>query len=88
MDLFLCIKRILFIATDAFNGHDWLTRYRIIKGICNGLKYLHQELKPPMYHLDLKPANVLLGENMLPKMTDFGLSRLFGEEQTRITKVQ
>uniref|UniRef100_A0ACD5V7H0 Uncharacterized protein n=1 Tax=Avena sativa TaxID=4498 RepID=A0ACD5V7H0_AVESA len=71
--------------SDEYNGHDWCTRYRIIKGICDGLKYLHHELKPPMYHLDLKPANVLLDENMVPKLADFGLSRLFGEEQTKIT---
>ncbi|CAL5090456.1 unnamed protein product [Urochloa decumbens] len=72
--------------SDEYHGLDWHTRYAIIKGICMGLKYLHEELKPPIYHLDLKPANVLLDENMVPKIADFGLSRLFGEEQTRITK--
>ena len=68
--------KILLISTDEYNGHDWRIRYGIIKGICNGLKYLH-ELKPSMYHLDLKPANVLLDKNMVPKIADFGLSRLF-----------
>jgi serine/threonine protein kinase len=72
--------------TDEYDGLDWHTRYAIIKGICMGLKYLHEELKPPIYHLDLKPANVLLDEKMVPKIADFGLSRLFGEEQTLITK--
>ncbi|RLN33570.1 hypothetical protein C2845_PM03G28660 [Panicum miliaceum] len=72
--------------SDEHYGLDWHTRYAIIKGICMGLKYLHEELNPPIYHLDLKPANVLLDEKMVPKIADFGLSRLFGEEQTRITK--
>ncbi|XP_048554084.1 cysteine-rich receptor-like protein kinase 26 [Triticum urartu] len=71
--------------SDESNGHDWHTRYSIIKGICHGLKYLHVELKPPIFHLDLKPANILLDENMVPKIADFGLSRLLGEEQTQIT---
>jgi len=71
---------------DEFTGHDWRTRYSIIKGICEGLKYLHEELQSPMYHLDVKPANVLLDENMVPKLADFGLSRLFGGEKTQVTK--
>ncbi|VAH40198.1 unnamed protein product [Triticum turgidum subsp. durum] len=70
--------------SDESSGHDWHTRYAIIKGICKGLKYLHEELEPPMIHSDLKPANVLLDENCMPKIGDFGLSRLM-EEQTRIT---
>nr|XP_051205713.1 cysteine-rich receptor-like protein kinase 44 [Lolium perenne]XP_051205714.1 cysteine-rich receptor-like protein kinase 44 [Lolium perenne]XP_051205715.1 cysteine-rich receptor-like protein kinase 44 [Lolium perenne] len=70
---------------DEFNDRNWCTRYAIIKGICEGLEYLHEKLKPPMYHLDLKPANILLDENMSAKIADFGVSRLFLEEKTRKT---
>ncbi|CAO2147857.1 unnamed protein product [Urochloa humidicola] len=70
---------------DESSGHSWHTRYSIIKGICKGLKYLHEELQHPLYHLDLKPANILLDENMNPKIADFGLSKLFGDERTRIS---
>ncbi|KAM3345571.1 hypothetical protein ACQJBY_020204 [Aegilops geniculata] len=75
-----------FCIADESTGHDWSTRYAIIKGICQGLKYLHEELVPPMWHLDLKPGNILLDENMVPKIADFGLSRLFGGEYTQMTK--
>ncbi|XP_037488269.1 cysteine-rich receptor-like protein kinase 26 isoform X2 [Triticum dicoccoides] len=71
---------------DECNGLDWQTRYRIIKGACQGLKYLHEDLEKPFYHLDLKPDNILLDENMVPKLADFGLSKLFGEEKTRTTQ--
>ncbi|XP_047091678.1 cysteine-rich receptor-like protein kinase 36 [Lolium rigidum] len=58
----------------------WHTRFKIIKGICNGLLFLH---RIPIIHMDLKPENILLDHNMTPKIADFGLSRLFGQEQTR-----
>ncbi|XBI59276.1 hypothetical protein VPH35_040377 [Triticum aestivum] len=40
--------------SDKCNGLDWQTRYKIIKGTCEGLKYLHEGLDKPFYHLDLK----------------------------------
>lgn len=39
-----------------------------------------------IYHLDLKPENILLDENMMPKLADFGLSRLVDNEHTRATE--
>ncbi|KAF7012143.1 hypothetical protein CFC21_026365 [Triticum aestivum] len=72
--------------SDECDRYNWLEGYRMIKGICQGLNYLHNELNPPIYHLDLKPANVLLDKNMVPRIADFGMSRLFGDEQTRATQ--
>jgi len=72
--------------TDECDRYDWHTGYGIIKGICQGLKYLHHELDPPIYHLDLKPANVLLDENMVPRIADFGMARLCGDEHMRAGK--
>ena len=71
------------IIADASSGLDWDTRYKIIRGICDGLHYLHEEWQAgtPIIHRDLKPANILLDDNMVPKIADFGLSRLFGELQ-------
>ena len=63
-------------------GLDWSSRFKIIKGICEGLKYLHGV---GVTHLDLKPDNILLDEEMVPKIADFGLSRLVGEENTKMT---
>ncbi|CAM0958828.1 unnamed protein product [Alopecurus aequalis] len=71
--------------TDECAGLDWLTRYNIIKGTCNGLKHLHEGSGQPVYHLDLKPDNILLDKNMVPKLADFGLSRLLCDIQTVTT---
>ncbi|XP_066334987.1 uncharacterized protein [Miscanthus floridulus] len=70
--------------SDECHGLDWHTRYNIIKGSCEGLKYLHMGLKNPIHHLDLKPDNILLDGNMVPKLADFGLSKIL--EQTRSTE--
>jgi len=60
-------------------GHnmDWPTRKNICIGIANGLKYLHQDVHPPIVHRDIKPANILLDKNLNAKIADFGLARLF-----------
>ncbi|KAI4974231.1 hypothetical protein ZWY2020_047511 [Hordeum vulgare] len=66
---------------------DWDKCYKIIKEICEGLHYLHN-LDAPILHMDLKPANVLLDKDMVAKLCDFGLSRLFHSMQTYITESQ
>ncbi|XP_037438896.1 putative receptor-like protein kinase At4g00960 [Triticum dicoccoides] len=64
---------------------DWQTCYKIIKGVCQGLNYLHNGHIDSIYHLDLKPANILLGNNMIPKIGDFGISRIFPSTKTVTT---
>ncbi|CAL4979922.1 unnamed protein product [Urochloa decumbens] len=60
---------------------QWQICYQIIKGICLGLHYLHER---HIIHLDVKPDNVLLDDSMVPKIADFGLSRLLGEGKSRM----
>jgi len=66
---------------DASDGLEWETRYEIIKGICEGIHSLHNI---NIMHLDLKPSNILMDDTLVPKITDFGLSRSLGESQTRV----
>jgi serine/threonine protein kinase len=75
-------KILLSIYADESSGLEWNIRYELIKGICSGLQFLHEKCR--IVHLDLKPENVLMDSMMMPKIADFGLSRIFGEQQTRI----
>ncbi|KAF7000636.1 hypothetical protein CFC21_016499, partial [Triticum aestivum] len=62
---------------------DWGKRYKIISEIARGLRYLHEDSQLKVVHRDLKASNILLDTNMNPKISDFGLARLFRGDQTQ-----
>ncbi|KAI5333043.1 hypothetical protein L3X38_023173 [Prunus dulcis] len=55
---------------------DWGRRFKIIQGIGRGVLYLHHDSCSKVIHRDLKVSNILLDENMNPKISDFGLARI------------
>ena len=69
---------------------DWSTRFEIILGVARGLAYLHEESNIRIAHRDIKASNVLLDTDLTPKVSDFGLAKLYEENMSHVntTKIQ
>uniref|UniRef100_A0A0E0L0B0 non-specific serine/threonine protein kinase n=1 Tax=Oryza punctata TaxID=4537 RepID=A0A0E0L0B0_ORYPU len=77
------LDRALF--RDTGLNLDWPTRFEIILGIARGLTYLHEESSVRIVHRDIKASNVLLDADLNPKISDFGLAKLYDEKKTHIS---
>ncbi|CAN6846893.1 unnamed protein product [Brassica oleracea] len=64
---------------------DWSTRFEICMGVARGLAYLHEEASVRIVHRDVKASNILLDSKLLPKISDFGLARLYDEKKSHIS---
>ncbi|KAI4323209.1 hypothetical protein L6164_022832 [Bauhinia variegata] len=68
-----------------FLNLNWTTRFDICMGVARGLAYLHEESRLRIVHRDVKASNILLDHELVPKISDFGLAKLYDDKMTHIT---
>ncbi|XP_058071801.1 probable LRR receptor-like serine/threonine-protein kinase At1g56140 isoform X2 [Magnolia sinica] len=64
---------------------NWATRFDICLGTARGLAYLHEESRLRIVHRDVKASNILLDADLFPKISDFGLAKLYDDKKTHVS---
>jgi len=71
-----------YLFSEGKNVLQWNQRYSIAVGMTRGIAYMHEECLDWVFHCDIKPQNILLDDNFVPKVSDFGLDKLVDREHT------
>ncbi|XP_059072475.1 probable LRR receptor-like serine/threonine-protein kinase At1g53430 isoform X2 [Cryptomeria japonica] len=79
------LARCLFGPQECRLNLDWPRRYNICLGIAHGLAYLHEGSRLRIIHRDIKTMNILFDQDLNPKISDFGLAKLFDQDKTHVT---
>ncbi|KAG4975035.1 hypothetical protein JHK82_031920 [Glycine max] len=73
------------LISDKKGSLNWKQRYDIILGTARGLAYLHEEFHVSIIHRDIKTGNILLDDDLQPKIADFGLARLLPRDRSHLS---
>ncbi|PIA24857.1 hypothetical protein AQUCO_18100002v1 [Aquilegia coerulea] len=73
------------VTNNKKNSLSWPLRKNIIIDVAKGISYLHNGIKPAIYHRDVKATNILLDSEMRARVADFGLAKQYEEDQSHLT---
>lgn len=83
--LFIYLFKLILDVRSSTIQFTWNMRRTICIGVAQGLAFLHEEVDPYIVHRDIKASNILLDKDFMPKISDFGLAKLFPNNLTHIS---
>ncbi|XP_040966475.1 rust resistance kinase Lr10 isoform X1 [Gossypium hirsutum] len=78
------LDKIIFTEENN-NTLSWKKMFDIVLGVAQGIHYLHQGCDMQILHFDIKPHNILLDEHFNPKVSDFGLAKLYSVDDSIVS---
>ncbi|KAG6715324.1 hypothetical protein I3842_05G244800 [Carya illinoinensis] len=79
------LEKFIFSKNSKSHFLGWDRLHDISLGVAKGIEYLHQGCDQRILHFDIKPHNVLLDQNFIPKISDFGLAKLCSKDQSAVS---
>ncbi|KAK3002151.1 hypothetical protein RJ639_021191 [Escallonia herrerae] len=79
------LDKFIFSGAEKKTTLSWDTIYEIALGVARGIEYLHRGCDIQILHFDIKPHNILLDENFVPKVSDFGLAKLYSTDDSIVS---
>ncbi|KAK2983683.1 hypothetical protein RJ640_023217 [Escallonia rubra] len=79
------LDKFIFFGGEKKTPLSWDTIYEIALGVARGIEYLHRGCDMQILHFDIKPHNILLDENFVPKVSDFGLAKLYSTDDSIVS---
>ena len=79
------LDKFIFLKEESKTLLSWEKMYKIAIGVGRGIEYLHQGCDMQILHFDIKPHNILLDEDFTPKVSDFGLAKLYSTDESMVS---
>ena len=79
------LDKYIFLKRENSVYLSWGMLYKIALGIARGIEYLHRGCDMQILHFDIKPHNILLDEDFTPKVSDFGLAKLYSTDESIVS---
>ena len=81
------LDKFIFLKEERKTLLSWEKMYKIAVGVGRGIEYLHQVCDMQILHFDIKPHNILLDQDFTPKVSDFGLAKLYSTDESMVSLI-